>query len=388
MNTEERKQYTIEQIFAEAQRTMGDNWHLQLTDAIKEKFPATPSTPANVGIDFQKLETLAWQVEKGQISADVLVEWVKKMSTRDSANVGGGLEIFKQIAANAWNSAYGGDSFLSGEDYAESLNFSDVTLPASPSLPDNIEHWVEKLYPISDEFTDNSEDIVKRERSAFIRGLKSQVQSQAASPSLGEIEKNNEAVDLILASIMRIIKLAPYHINPYNLGDMGEISSQLRTIAQLLPKVNSTQFTPPSFPTREEAETKANELLATHIYKSIEGFGDGVTVASAVSTAIEIYEWVLSLNEFERDFVRQVNLQVGLSKGTAGQGWIDVKDKAPELQQSVAFVVDSGNEQYNGKVYGGKYLGCSFGEHEFTVPGICFSAKLWQPLPSPPNTQH
>jgi len=48
-----------------------------------------PSTPTNVGIDFEKLEILAWQVEKGQISADVLIEWVKKMTTKDSANVGG-----------------------------------------------------------------------------------------------------------------------------------------------------------------------------------------------------------------------------------------------------------------------------------------------------------
>ena len=67
-------------------------------------------------------------------------------------------------------------------------------------------------------------------------------------------------------------------------------------------------------------------------------------------------------------------------------GWINVEDKAPELQQSVAFIVDSRpGSDYNGKVYGGKYLGYNFGEHEFVLPGICFSAKLWQPLPPPPN---
>lgn len=245
------------------------------------KVKKASSTPANVGIDFQKLETLAWQVEKGQISADVLVEWVKKMSTRDSANVGGGLEIFKQIAANAWNSAYGGDSFLSGEDYAESLNFSDVTLPASPSLPDNIEHWVEKLYPISDEFTDNSEDIVKRERSAFIRGLKSQVQSQAASPSLGEIEKK-------VMSIKR---------NAENINEVTWSMYKEQIIDHVEDIIHLLSTTPPTFPTREEAEQSADKILDKHFGSNF--FTDHQRY-KAVLAMVEHYDWMLS-------------------KGTAGQ---------------------------------------------------------------------
>lgn len=65
--------------------------------------------------------------------------------------------------------------------------------------------------------------------------------------------------------------------------------------------------------------------------------------------------------------------------------WIDFKDQQPELYQSVNFVVDSSNERYNGKVYGGTYQGLKHGYYECSCPGIGFSATHWQPLPSPPK---
>ena len=64
--------------------------------------------------------------------------------------------------------------------------------------------------------------------------------------------------------------------------------------------------------------------------------------------------------------------------------WISVKDRLPEVHQSVAFVVDSINENYNNVVLGGKYQGFNYGFHEFTCPGISFKGKYWMPLPEPP----
>lgn len=65
--------------------------------------------------------------------------------------------------------------------------------------------------------------------------------------------------------------------------------------------------------------------------------------------------------------------------------WISVKDKLPELYQSVAFIVESSDEFYNGRRLGGTYQGSKRGYHGFAVPGIEFSGSHWMPLPEPPT---
>lgn len=65
--------------------------------------------------------------------------------------------------------------------------------------------------------------------------------------------------------------------------------------------------------------------------------------------------------------------------------WIDADVQAPQLMQDVAFIVESKNPMYNGRLLGGRYQGNQYGYHEFSVPGMSFSAKLWQPLPSTPQ---
>lgn len=71
-----------------------------------------------------------------------------------------------------------------------------------------------------------------------------------------------------------------------------------------------------------------------------------------------------------------------------GQGaWISVKDRLPEPQQSVAFVISGVPEPsayLNGRVLGGTYHGGPYGG--FGVPGMTVSASHWQPLPEPPTT--
>lgn len=70
-------------------------------------------------------------------------------------------------------------------------------------------------------------------------------------------------------------------------------------------------------------------------------------------------------------------------------GWFDVAFKAPTQHQNCIFIVESNDSYYNGLVLGGKYQGLR-GEypphqyHGFTVPGIEFAARLWQPSPQPP----
>ena len=63
--------------------------------------------------------------------------------------------------------------------------------------------------------------------------------------------------------------------------------------------------------------------------------------------------------------------------------WISVKDRLPENMQTVAFVAWSEfSDRYNGRVLGGRYdslLDC------FSIPGACFEASHWMPLPKPPE---
>jgi len=126
---------------------------------------------------------------------------------------------------------------------------------------------------------------------------------------------------------------------------------------------------------------KANKSMPP-MFKDVEWRNaNGGNIPLGKMSAIEIYKKAgPNINSFE-----WLDESLALVEDRA-DGWINVEDKAPELQQSVAFIVDSRpGSDYNGKVYGGKYLGYNFGEHEFVLPGICFSAKLWQPLPPPPN---
>jgi len=126
---------------------------------------------------------------------------------------------------------------------------------------------------------------------------------------------------------------------------------------------------------------KANKSMPP-MFKDVEWRNaNGGNIPLGKMSAIEIYKKAgPNINSFE-----WLDESPALVEDRA-DGWINVEDKAPELQQSVAFIVDSRpGSDYNGKVYGGKYLGYNFGEHEFVLPGICFSAKLWQPLPPPPN---
>lgn len=66
--------------------------------------------------------------------------------------------------------------------------------------------------------------------------------------------------------------------------------------------------------------------------------------------------------------------------------WISVKDRLPEDQQSVAFVVMDRSDSYlNGRVLGGKYIGGAM--PCFSVPGMGCLASHWMPLPTPPKEQ-
>ncbi len=62
--------------------------------------------------------------------------------------------------------------------------------------------------------------------------------------------------------------------------------------------------------------------------------------------------------------------------------WYNTDEKQPLPQQPVLFVVESSDPNYNGKQYGGKYIGFNYGYHEFALPGISFSAKIWRPMPT------
>lgn len=64
--------------------------------------------------------------------------------------------------------------------------------------------------------------------------------------------------------------------------------------------------------------------------------------------------------------------------------WIDVKDRAPEIHQDVAFIVDSPGGHNDGRILGGKYLGKRMYDYEFSTPGHGWSATLWCPMPAKP----
>jgi hypothetical protein len=68
------------------------------------------------------------------------------------------------------------------------------------------------------------------------------------------------------------------------------------------------------------------------------------------------------------------------------QGWISVQDRLPEDGQTVAFVVDCKNPNWDhlhGRVLGGLYLGTKNGG--FSVPGLTVNASHWTPLPAAPT---
>lgn len=56
--------------------------------------------------------------------------------------------------------------------------------------------------------------------------------------------------------------------------------------------------------------------------------------------------------------------------------WVPVTERLPENQQRVLFIVNSRDDWYNGKVFGGTYTG-----YDFAVPGIGFMASHWCPIP-------
>jgi len=73
--------------------------------------------------------------------------------------------------------------------------------------------------------------------------------------------------------------------------------------------------------------------------------------------------------------------------GRSGQlEWIDADVNPPVEHQPCAFIVESRDEHYNGRIFGGTYQGRRGGVayHEFAVPGIGFKATLWQSLPAAP----
>lgn len=70
---------------------------------------------------------------------------------------------------------------------------------------------------------------------------------------------------------------------------------------------------------------------------------------------------------------------------STNNGWISVKDRLPEKGQSVAFVVKSSSDHYNGMVLGGRFQGCDFDYPEFTTPGHGWVGVYWMPLPEPPK---
>lgn len=82
------------------------------------------------------------------------------------------------------------------------------------------------------------------------------------------------------------------------------------------------------------------------------------------------------------NFIRAADKLTGIST----DNWISIENKIPKEGDSVAFIIDSKDDFYNGKVLGGTYQGHRNGlRHEFTTPGMSWKADLWQPLPLPPN---
>lgn len=56
--------------------------------------------------------------------------------------------------------------------------------------------------------------------------------------------------------------------------------------------------------------------------------------------------------------------------------WIPVTDRLPKEGQRVLFIVDSRDDWYNGKIWGGIYTG-----HDFSTPGVGFMASHWAEIP-------
>lgn len=65
--------------------------------------------------------------------------------------------------------------------------------------------------------------------------------------------------------------------------------------------------------------------------------------------------------------------------------WISVKDELPNHGQNVAFVAVSPlrpDSHVNGRVLGGRY---DAQVEAFSIPGACFDATYWMPLPPTPQ---
>lgn len=66
--------------------------------------------------------------------------------------------------------------------------------------------------------------------------------------------------------------------------------------------------------------------------------------------------------------------------------WVSVEDRLPVVGDRYNFINDITHSSFYGEVFGGKYMGCRFGHHEFTLPGHSMTAKYYCPIPAPPES--
>ena len=64
----------------------------------------------------------------------------------------------------------------------------------------------------------------------------------------------------------------------------------------------------------------------------------------------------------------------------ASPSYFNIENKVPALYQDVEFIVESSDENQDGRILGGRYQGKIFGCHEFSTPAQGWRASYWRPL--------
>ena len=102
----------------------------------------------------------------------------------------------------------------------------------------------------------------------------------------------------------------------------------------------------------------------------------------AKEIAEKLYRWfgLKPKEQFVNDTERIISESLAAHSAKLPE-WISVKDRLPEPQQPVLFVVGPKSKDYAGTVLGGKYVNEVWG---FATPGAGFDAAYWMPMPEPP----
>ena len=83
----------------------------------------------------------------------------------------------------------------------------------------------------------SGEPTAKEEKDSFIEALKKGIPVGDSSEEKEQGDDWVRVCELITGCVDRLVELRKYHINPYNLGDEGEVSSQITTLSQLVKKL-------------------------------------------------------------------------------------------------------------------------------------------------------